>query len=445
MCTVHLAEFVSDVVMIITCFVEARVQGEREVYMYNNISERQEDIMSIIQSLDISPTLYANAVEKYQALGHFLNDNGLEAEIYPQGSFAFGTVVRPSTKDSSARYDLDFICQVAEIRDRKDFTPEDLRNKVERVLKSNKTYADRLKIYNTCFTIEYADVGDIGFSIDIVPAIPETDVIKQRLMKKSINPYLIDTAISIPKYIGKQRYKWITNNPKGLRKWFDDINEPFLAIAKESERIRLFEKYNVIYESVEEIPDELERSALQRVIQILKCHRNKYYASIEDGTEIKPISAIINVVVAQIAKKFKYDCSIFELLKYVLSEFSIYGEYQRIAENEFVQKYDGRKVISRPEGKWYIENPANPEDNLADQWNSDARIPNKFFKWIEVAQSDLINSLENCDNNQFRLMLESGFGSTNVVDSLGEKYSGDVVLRDIDSRTAGRPYSVSDD
>lgn len=44
------------------------------------------------------PTLYKNAVEKYQALGHFLNDNGLEAEIYPQGSFAFGTVVRQALR-----------------------------------------------------------------------------------------------------------------------------------------------------------------------------------------------------------------------------------------------------------------------------------------------------------------------------------------------------------
>lgn len=69
-----------------------------------NTSERQSDILSIIYGLDISPTLYKNAVEKYQALGNFLNDNGFEAEIYPQGSFAFGIVVRPSANDSSASY-----------------------------------------------------------------------------------------------------------------------------------------------------------------------------------------------------------------------------------------------------------------------------------------------------------------------------------------------------
>ena len=43
----------------------------------SNISERQKDILSIIRGLDISPTLYKNAVEKYQALGHFLNDRKL--------------------------------------------------------------------------------------------------------------------------------------------------------------------------------------------------------------------------------------------------------------------------------------------------------------------------------------------------------------------------------
>ena len=141
-----------------------------------NIYERQKDILSIIQGLDISPTLYHNAVEKYQALGKYLNDSGLKAEIYPQGSFAFGTVVRPSAKDSSASYDLDFICQV--MGSRNDYTPKELRDKVEIALKSNKTYADRLKIDDTCFTIEYADVGEIGFSIDVVPAADESDEVK---------------------------------------------------------------------------------------------------------------------------------------------------------------------------------------------------------------------------------------------------------------------------
>lgn len=403
-----------------------------------NISERQGDILSIIRSLDISPSMYKNAVEKYQALGKFLNDNGIEAEIYPQGSFAFGTVVRPSTIDSSASYDLDFICQVVGSRD--EYTPSGLRTKVENVLKSNKTYADRLEVCDKCFTIKYADIDEIGFSIDIVPAADESNETKNRLIRKSPSPELIDTSVAIPKCDSNRRYQWITNNPKGFRKWFNDINEPFLASSREFERQRIFAENKSIYASVEEIPSALERSALQRVIQILKCHRNNYYASIANGDEIKPISAIINTIVTRIAEHYNPDCTVFDLLSYVLTELSIYAEHQRITEKAFAQMYGARTVLSRPEGKWYIENPANPEDNLADQWNNDSRIPDRFFRWIGVAKKDLISSLAQDENQQFRAMLESSFGSTVVSGLLGKKYCGEMAPRHIVPQTAARPY-----
>ena len=100
-----------------------------------NIPERQKDILSIISSLDISPTMYRNAIDKYNAITKFLNDCGIEANMYPQGSFAFGTVVRPSAKDPSANYDLDFICQVGGCRT--DYTPSGLRQKIEDALSSS--------------------------------------------------------------------------------------------------------------------------------------------------------------------------------------------------------------------------------------------------------------------------------------------------------------------
>lgn len=403
-----------------------------------NIFERQNDILTIIHSLDISPTLYENAIEKYQALGRFLNDNGIESEIYPQGSFAFGTVVRPSTKDASASYDLDFVCQI--VGSRNEYAPSELRAKLEDVLKSNKTYADRLKVDDKCFTIEYADIGEIGFSIDIVPATGESDEIKHQLVRKSSSPDLIDTSIAIPECSGERQYRWITNNPKGFRKWFNDINAPFLAASRKSERQRIFEESSSVYASVEEIPYELERSALQRVIQILKCHRNNYYASITDGDNIKPISAIINVTVAKIAERYNPNCTVFELLNHVLTEFAIYGDYQNITAKDFKQRYGDRSVFSRPEGKWYIENPANPEDNLADQWNNDSRIPAKFFQWIGVAKQDLLSSLEQKDDQQFRAVLESSFGSRAVSEPLGKKYCGETAPRQITPQTAARPY-----
>lgn len=131
-----------------------------------NIPERQKDILSIISSLDISPTMYKNAVEKYSAITKFLNDYGIDADMYPQGSFAFGTVIRPNATDPSASYDLDFICQVR--GSRVDYTPSELRQIIEDALSSSGIYGGKLTIYKECFTIEYADINDIGFTIDIV-------------------------------------------------------------------------------------------------------------------------------------------------------------------------------------------------------------------------------------------------------------------------------------
>lgn len=265
-----------------------------------NIPERQKDILSIISSLDISPTMYKNAVEKYHAITKFLNDYGIDADMYPQGSFAFGTVIRPNATNPSASYDLDFICQVR--GSRVDYAPSELRQIIEEALSSSGIYGGKLTVYKECFTIEYADVNDIGFTIDIVPATDETVENKNQLIKKSLEPALIETAIAIPKYNGERNYSWLTNNPKGLRAWFDAKNEPFLAASRSAYRERLFAANRVLFASVEEIPHELDRSALQRVIQILKYHRDVFYAKIEDGNEIKPISAIINVVIFEKAE-----------------------------------------------------------------------------------------------------------------------------------------------
>lgn len=404
-----------------------------------NISDRQRDLLSIVRGLDISPTLYENAVEKYRALGDFLSTKGLEAVIYPQGSFALGTVVRPNVEDPAACYDLDFICQVK--GSKTDYTPSGLRKQVEDILRSDKTYASRLTVNDKCFTISYADVNEIGFSIDIVPATDETFQNKARLSQKSDAPDLIDTSISIPSCNDDHSFQWITNNPKGLRRWFENINAPFLSAAKETERLRILSESRSVYASVEAIPSDLVHSALQRVIQILKYHRNRYYATLSFGDDVKPISAILNVIAAKIAEHYNPNCTVFELLEHVLSELTIYSEYQQTTAAAFSKKHGDRTVFSRPAGKWTIQNPANPDDNLADRWNLDDRIPTYFFRWVNSAQLDLIDHLRQQDDIQFRAILENSFGDNTVNRLLGRKYKN-APVREINSETAPRPYMI---
>lgn len=379
---------------------------------------RKIDILKLVESLDIPPSLYKNAVEKYTNIAHYLQSNGFAAEMYPQGSFALGTVVRPVKNDEDASYDLDFICQVSTPKE--NISAQELWKRLKKVL-SESPYANKMLEYETCFTIEYADINNIGFSIDIVPAVDESFYEKSRLISISDNPSLINTAIALPDH-RKNKCDWLTNNPKGYRHWFENINTPFMLFARDEHKRHLFESCSNIYQSIEEIPDELVRSSLQRVIQILKKHRDVYYNSIPNGDEKKPISAILNTIVAKIAKNQAPSISVFDLLRLVL--------------DTLINKSSRDELIAKENNKWVVLNPANPKDNLADSWDSD--IYDKFIKWINIAYTDLILSQE-FDDAQFRSHMENAFGHRIINRHWKDKYCP-IKPRPIIPSTAPKPW-----
>ena len=383
-----------------------------------SISERQNDILDIIRNLDISPTMYKNAIEKYNHLTTYLEQHGYAVTIYPQGSFALGTVVRPIHKGDDASYDLDFIYQVSSPK--KSTTPKALRDEVEAVLRNSHLYDDRLVVNDECFTIEYADIGGIGFSIDIVPATAEDEEKKLQLKSESPNPELIDDSIAIPKSANSQ-YSWLTNNPKGYKNWFTSINGPYAALNREEVRKAIFTQNTSLYNSVEDVPIDLERSPVQRVIQILKYHRNVYYSKIPEGKELKPISAIIVTLVTQVAEKHSPTMGTFELLQCVLSELRVYSEQLTSNQSIFKQAHPGKTLLTREGRNWILRNPANPEDNLADSWNKNPHIAPTFFKWLACVYEDLIFSLTLSDD-EFRTRVAGAFGDKQVRRVWGKKY-----------------------
>lgn len=397
------------------------------------VSERIKNITKVVEQLDISPSLYRNAVEKYNNLAKFLNEKGIEADIYPQGSFALGTVVRPSKKNQNPSYDLDFICQVSGTRENQN--PLDVYNQIKDVLNSDKTYRDRLDIWDECFTINYADIGDMGFSIDIVPATGENEEIKSKI-KMVCDEKIADTAIAIPHCVDEEEYDWITNNPLGYRKWFNEINSPYKEASREQFRQALFESCNE-YASIEEIPEEMERSSLQRVVQILKAHRNNYFSS-SKREKMKPKSVIITTLVAEISSHLDANLGTFELLDKVLKELDIYSNRQILTESVFESKFGLHTAITRPDGEWKMPNPANPDDNLVDSWNEDNEFPKFFFNWLKTAQEELLDSL-NKDDQEFRAFMENAFGQENIQKTWQNQYinrpAGTII-----QETAGRPW-----
>ena len=145
-------------------------------------------------------------------------------------------------------------------------------------------------------------------------------------------------------------------------------------------------------------------------------------------------------MVTKIASKHTPECTEFELLEYVLSEINIYSQKAVLSDVAFNQKYDNRNVLLFTDGKWYLGNPANPEDNLADKWNQDKRISQCFFRWITVVQRDLIASLYHDKDEKFGVSIKNAFGAKRVNQVLGTKYEKDLTPTPIKLEGALKPY-----
>src|SRR5437016_3155498 len=78
-------------------------------------AEATELLRDLANELDVPPSKYKEAQDRYDAVGDWLNreDSPIAQfypEIYPQGSFAFGTVVRAIGDDE---FDVDAVCVLA--------------------------------------------------------------------------------------------------------------------------------------------------------------------------------------------------------------------------------------------------------------------------------------------------------------------------------------------
>lgn len=368
---------------------------------------RQRDILKLIEGLDISPTMYKNATEKYKAVGTYLQDQGLTCDIFPQGSFSLGTVVRPYRESKEADYDLDFICCLSEQKEKT--TAKYVKNIVREALCKSEVYKEKLQDieWDKCWTLEYAEVNGIGFNIDIVPGVSESDEIVQSMVSSRLSQKDAELAVAITDK-RNQNYFWLTSNPRAYRNWFESINRPFLEYDRQNKRKVLFEKSRAVYNSIEEIPEGLERSSLQRVIQILKHHRDVYYCRIRKE-DFKPTSAIITTICTEIADGMDPSLNVFELLQAIADDFEIYSRNQILTEEEFSRQYKSKNTIRKSNGKWCIINPVNPKDNLADSWNTHPEKAELFFKWVKVMKKDYLESLQ-VEDNDFVALLENNFG-----------------------------------
>ena len=333
-------------------------------------ASREERLAEIAQHLDISPTDFRLAQERFFAVRDWLAggdyQSGSEPDTYLQGSFRLGTVVRPFRGDRDGDYDIDQVCQLTVPEPNR--SAERLKQDVGSRLRENSDYRRMLDDEGRrCWTLEYASqTNRPGFHIDILPALPSDQG----------EEFQIDITDK-----DQFAYSWTVSNPVGYYQWFKAING-YSDELVESQRRRIFDANRGLYTAANDVPLQLVRTSLQRAIQIMKRHRDVHFAQLDS----KPISIIITTIATH-----HYDGSSIEA---VIRQFTSYviDRHTAILRDGAVER-DG--ILDFDGGSWGVPNPVHrgrsqrDMENFADEWNEDAGLALAFFDWVYQLDRDI--------------------------------------------------------
>jgi len=329
-------------------------------------------LQHLAESLDISDLQYESAVKHYEAVGKWLSDGDSsiaihDPQIYPQGSFRLGTMIKPF--NDTDQYDIDLVCELKVLR-KENVSQKQLKDMVGDRLKENERYRKMLKEGKRCWTLQYADSA--RFHMDILPAIPDEEI---NGIAREIGVDLAESAILIT---DRELHNWQRSNPVGYAEWF-----------KERMRIQFNAKRMLLAESLkanlEEVPDYKVKTPLQRSIQILKRHRDIRFVDDQDD---KPISIIITTLAA---RAYDNEADFLEALQNIIAKMP--------------------SLIERDEqGNALVTNPVNPLENFADKWKKHPEKEIKFRKWLQQVQADLEAALRAGDLSDMIEGLKPCFG-----------------------------------
>lgn len=349
----------------------------------------------IAQVLDVTEAQYQQVVDRYTAVSnHLANEDSplarFQPDIKPQGSFLYGTMIRPIFETDEL--DVDLVCRLRGKMD--SWAQLHLKQAVGERIRENKDYDRMLDDEgDRCWTLVYSG----AFHLDILPAIVGQE--HYTLFEKSYvglaGSQVEELAIRMTDR-NRANYRWDPktqnwpkSNPFGYAKWLK--NRASLA----------FLKGVVLSENVEPLPGySREKEPLIRIVQILKRHRDIMFG--EDDCE-KPISIIITTLAA---KAYNKETDILKGLLMVLNNMEAHIKDRYSLEHE--------KSI-----KW-IANPVNEdEENFADKWPNDPNKETKFYDWLEKAKEDF-GHIKNMSISDAYEYLKEVLGTRSVNEALKE-------------------------
>jgi hypothetical protein len=346
-----------------------------------------ELLLGTVVYLDIPDELHAVAEARYTTVGSWLaaEEGGTDSawDMYPQGSFLLGTVVRPIGDESE--YDIDMVCRrgLAEAAT----TPTDLKAEVgdalRRYARSNTKDVPRAcHEGRRCWTLEYGE----GFHMDVLPAIPD--------------PATTGTGI---KLTDRAETGWLRSDPKAYEAWFKHRMEQQLL---EGRRALAAE----IRKSLDEVPEWRVKTTLQRAVQVLKRHRDLFFA--EDGDD-RPPSVLVTTLAAR-----------------------AYAGEAQLYEAVMVACDAMPALLDCSNGEWQVLNPVQPEENFADKWTEHPERAARFNEWVDALRRDLDAALSERGLDKVAERLAKGLGEREVQKSAAQLADRYRIAREVGALTA---------
>jgi len=302
-------------------------------------------------TLEISPSQAALAKERYDGVGEWLAGSGDPLlklmGIFLQGSTAIGTTVKPI---GSNEHDVDLVAHAPGLGDWVE--PVALKKAIGDWLKANGHYKPLLVEMARCWRLVYAN----EFHMDITPSIPN----RACNMGGELVP---DRALKM----------WKPSNPKGYKALF-------LERVKLAPRFRVTKSLHTqdsARADIEPYPDQVRfKGLLQRVVQILKRHRDVFISVNEVDQSLSPISVLVTTLASQsyeyCVRTFTYDTEL-DLLFDVIRHMPDFIEARTV---------NGRM-------HWFVWNETTKGENFAEKWNADPKRAEVFFTWHARALSDI--------------------------------------------------------
>lgn len=363
-------------------------------------------ITQLASILDIPDERYASADRSYRSICDWLERPAsrfaqVGINVYTQGSFRLGTVIRPLNGEE--HYDLDVVCEfeVSKTSSTQKQLFDDLGHEL-------KLYAARYSMeqpsdWDRCWTLNYADSAQ--FHMDLLPSVPDGH--RQRTLREArmLPLEFVDKSISItdsnhPRY----RYytdDWPSSNPNGYADWFMTRME--VAFNERRRAMALYEAKA----DVADIPAFRVKTPLQLAIQILKRHRDLCFSEQPGG---RPSSIIISTLAA---RTYKQEATVTGALFSILASMD-------------------QHIEVRGQTYWIV-NPSDPRENFADAWEAEPERKLAFDDWLDTARKDFERAGETADLAQMIDLLSPRFGRE-LLEKAATRFSPGAVAKSATTR-----------